>query len=274
MRARYGHPSMNRPWGDNLHTRTLTAALSCLAAATLVGCDPATTSRQPAAPTPSIAGSAMAPSAEDDKPVERKAVANFVGMGLQSAQDKAQADGFFSLKSHDSAGRDRLQAFDRNWKVCSQNYAPGKTVPVDTELDFGTVKLEEACPAKDQKEPEVEGGKMPNLAGKSVKAARGALDSGTSITVTDATGDRIVFLESNWQVCTQSPSLVSHCAGSRSSSPRSSTRSRARSYHCGAVWSQTRSRPCHLRGRRGGRVRSVRRAGGPLRWAGRRFVSC
>lgn len=206
MWARYGHPSMNNPWGDNLHTRTLTAALSCLAAATLVGCDPATTSRQPAAPTPSIAGSATAPSAKDDKPVERKAVASFVGMGLQSAQDKAQADGFFSLKSHDSAGRDRLQAFDRNWKVCSQNYAPGKTVPVDTVLDFGTVKLEEACPAKDQKEPEVEGGKMPNLAGKSVKAARGALDSGTSITVTDATGDRIVFLESNWQVCTQSPS--------------------------------------------------------------------
>ncbi|MFI6730493.1 hypothetical protein [Streptomyces atratus] len=104
------------------------------------------------------------------------------------------------------AGRDRMQAFDRNWKVCSQNYAPGKTIPVDTKLDFGAVKLEEDCPAKDQKESEVEGGKMPNLAGKSVKTARGTLDSGTSITVTDATGDRMVLLESNWKVCTQSPS--------------------------------------------------------------------
>ncbi|MFE7394245.1 hypothetical protein [Streptomyces sp. NPDC057582] len=197
---------MNHPWGDILNTRTLIAALGCLSAVTLVGCDPATTSQQPAAPTPTITAPDTAPSAKDDKPVERKAVLNFVGMGLQSAQDKAQAEGFYLLKSHDSAGRDRLQALDRNWKVCSQNYAPGKTVPVDTELDFGTVKLEETCPAKDQKEPEVEGGKMPNLAGKSVKAARGALDSGTSITVTDATGDRMVLLESNWQVCTQSPS--------------------------------------------------------------------
>lgn len=189
-----------------MSTRTLTAALGCLAAVTLIGCDPATTSQQPAATTPSITAPETAPSTKDDKPVERKAVANFVSMGLQSAQAKAQADGFFSLKSHDSAGRHRPPAFDRNWKVCSQNYAPGKTVPVDTELDFGTVKLEEACPAKDQKEPEVEGGKMPNLAGKSVKAARAALDSRTSITVNDATGDRTVILESNWQICTQSPS--------------------------------------------------------------------
>ncbi|MFF0049749.1 hypothetical protein [Streptomyces sp. NPDC005498] len=188
-----------------MNTRTLTAALGCLAAATLVGCGPATTSQQPTAPTPSATAANTTPSAKDDKPAERKAVANFVGMGLQSAQDKAQADGFYSLRSHDSAGRNRLQAFDRNWKVCSQNYAPGKTVPVDTELDFGTVKLEESCPSKDQKEPKVEGGKMPNLAGKSLKAARGALDSGTSITVTDAAGDRMVLLESNWQVCTQSP---------------------------------------------------------------------
>ncbi|WP_329157418.1 hypothetical protein OHB49_02145 [Streptomyces sp. NBC_01717] len=189
-----------------MNTRTLTAALGCLAAVTLVGCDPATTSQQPAAPTPSVTAAETTPSAKDDKPAERKAVANFVGMGLQSAQDKAQADGFYSLRSHDSAGRDRLQAFDRNWKVCSQNYPPGRTVPVDTELDFGTVKLEESCPSKDQKEPRVEGGKMPNLVGKSLKAARGALDSGTSITVTDAAGDRMVLLESNWQVCTQSPS--------------------------------------------------------------------
>lgn len=189
-----------------MNTRTLTAALGCLAAVTLVGCDPATTSQQPAAPTPSVTATDTTPPAEDDKPAERKAVGNFVGMGLQSAQDKAQADGFYSLRSHDSAGRDRLQAFDRNWKVCSQNYASGKTVPVDTELDFGTVKLEESCPSKDQKEPKVEGGKMPSLVGKSLKAARGSLDSGTSITVTDAAGDRMVLLESNWQVCTQSPS--------------------------------------------------------------------
>lgn len=190
-----------------MNTRVLTAALGCLAAVTLVGCDPATTSsEQPATSKTAPTAADTTPAAEAEAPVERRAVANFVGMGLQSAQDKAQADGFYALTSHDSAGRDRMQALDRNWKVCSQNYAAGKTIPTDTELDFGAVKLEETCPAKDEEEPEVEGGKMPDLAGKSVKAARGALDSGTSITVTDAGEGRMVLMESNWQVCTQSPS--------------------------------------------------------------------
>ncbi len=134
-------------------------------------------------------------------------------MGLQSAQDKAQAEGFYFLTSHDSAGRDRLQALDRNWKVCSQNYAAGKSVPVDTKLDFGAVKLEETCPAVDQEEPVVEGGRMPSLSGKSVKAARRALDPGTSITVTDAAEGRMVLMESNWQVCTQSPSPGAELVG-------------------------------------------------------------
>ena len=147
---------------------------------------------------------AASPSTKAD--VEKKAVPEFVGMGLQSAQDAAQEAGFYGLASHDSLGRGRMQAFDRNWKVCSQNIKAGKAVPTDTELDFGAVKLEEACPTSDAKTPEAAGGKMPSLTGKSVKAARGALDSGTSITTTDATGDRMVLLESNWQVCTQSPS--------------------------------------------------------------------
>ncbi|MFI7364221.1 hypothetical protein ACIBO4_19000 [Streptomyces sp. NPDC050149] len=190
-----------------MSTRTLATTLGCLAVLTLVGCDPATPAAESSdTPTATATTADPAPSPKSDKPVERKAVANFVGMGLQSAQDKAQADGFYLLKSHDSAGRDRMQALDRNWKVCSQNYAAGKTIPTDTELDFGAVKLEETCPPKDRPEPKAEGGEMPNLEGKSVKAARGALDSGTSISVTDAGEDRMVLMESNWQVCTQSPS--------------------------------------------------------------------
>ncbi|MFG3136147.1 hypothetical protein ACGFZA_07975 [Streptomyces sp. NPDC048211] len=193
--------------GDTMRTRTLAAVLGCLAVVTLTACDPATPAAPTATPTLAATTAEPAPSAKkSDEPAETGTVANFVGMGLQSAQDKAQADGFYLLKSHDSSGRDRMQAFDRNWKVCSQNYAARKTIPTDTELDFGAVKLEETCPATDQKAPEVEGGKMPSLAGKSVKAARGALDSGTSISVTDASEDRMVLMESNWQVCTQSPS--------------------------------------------------------------------
>lgn len=173
---------------------------------------PAVTKTVTAQPTESVADTA------DDKPAKEKesadptaakskAMPDFVGMGLQSAQDTAQAAGFSVLTSHDSAGRDRLQAFDRNWKVCSQNHKAGKTIPLDTELDFGTVKLEESCPASDQKAPAKAGGTMPDFVGKSVNTARGALDSGTSITVTDAgADDRMVLLESNWKVCTQSPS--------------------------------------------------------------------
>lgn len=139
-------------------------------------------------------------------PAEKATVPNFVGMGLQSAQDKAQDEGFYDLTSHDSLGRGRLQAFDRNWQVCTQNIKAGTSTPTDTELDFGAVKLEEDCPAKDQAEPSAAGGKMPDFAGKSVKAARAALDSSTSLTVRDASGeDRIVFVESNWKVCTQTP---------------------------------------------------------------------
>ncbi|MGY1579387.1 PASTA domain-containing protein [Streptomyces sp. MN13] len=155
------------------------------------------------------AEAADAEPADDDKRAaddEKATVPDFVGMGLQSAQDKAQELGFYSLTSHDALGRDRMQAFDRNWKVCSQNVKSGTSASTGTELDFGAVKLEENCPAKDEKPPSAAGGKMPDFTGKSVKAARGALDSGTSLTVEDASPEgRWVLVESNWQVCTQKP---------------------------------------------------------------------
>ncbi|QFZ72936.1 hypothetical protein GFH48_06350 [Streptomyces fagopyri] len=99
-------------------------------------------------------------------------------MGLQSAQDAAQEQGFYSLKSHDSLGRDRMQILDRDWKVCSQNV----------------------------KAPSTAGGKIPDFTGKSVKAARAALDPGTSFTVKDASdARRWILVESNWKVRAQSP---------------------------------------------------------------------
>ncbi|CAL9653468.1 hypothetical protein SUDANB140_06709 [Streptomyces sp. enrichment culture] len=138
---------------------------------------------------------------------KKTTVPDFVGMGLQSAQDKAQEAGFHSLTSHDALGRERMQAFDRNWQVCSQNVEAGSSRPTDVGLDFGAVKLEEDCPAKDEKPPAVEGGRMPDFAGKAVKAARSALDSGVSLTVEDALpDDRWVLIESNWKVCAQEPS--------------------------------------------------------------------
>ncbi|MFJ4032990.1 hypothetical protein [Streptomyces griseoluteus] len=128
------------------------------------------------------------------------------GKGLQSAQDQAQAAGFYALSSHDASGRGRMQAFDRNWKVCSQAPKTGE-YSTDTTVDFATVKLEETCPAEDEgAQPQAAGSTMPDFTGKSVNVAREALDSSTSITIKDASGqDRLILIESNWQVCSQEP---------------------------------------------------------------------
>nr|WP_254705928.1 hypothetical protein [Streptomyces vilmorinianum] len=155
---------------------------------------------------PAVTATTSAPSAKPSKKAETGRLPNFVGKGLQYAQDEAQSLGFYSLRSHDALGRGRNQAFDRNWKICSQTPSPG-THKTDVTIDFGAVKLEETCPRTDMgAEPEAEaGGTMPNFAGKSVKVARAALPSNASITVTDAAEDRMVLMESNWRVCTQDP---------------------------------------------------------------------
>ncbi|WP_234312112.1 PASTA domain-containing protein [Streptomyces griseus] len=189
-----------------MRTRIISAALLCTATVGIVACQPTDTAKPSGVASPSAtAATSSAPA--DAKPAAKKAnVPNFVGMGLQSAQDKAQELGFYGLTSHDALGRDRMQAFDRNWKVCNQNPAAGKSVSTDTTLDFGAVKLEETCPARDEKPPAATSGKMPDFKGKAVKVARAALDSSTSITVKDASAeDRMVLVESNWQVCSQTP---------------------------------------------------------------------
>lgn len=192
-----------------MRTRIITAAVLCAAVGGLVACQPVDESKPTDVGAPSATAAvpeSSAPAGDGKSGAEKATVPDFVGMGLQSAQDKAQEVGFFGLVSHDALGRDRMQAFDRNWKVCNQNVKAGTAVSTDTELDFGAVKLEETCPAKEEKAPSAEGGKMPDFKGKSVKVARAALDSGTSLTVKDASAEgRFVLLESNWKVCTQDP---------------------------------------------------------------------
>jgi len=69
---------------------------------------------------------------------------DFTGQGLQEAQDGAQAAGFYVLTSSDATGADRMQIFDRSWKVCSQTPAAGEH-PTSTTVNFDTVKLGENC---------------------------------------------------------------------------------------------------------------------------------
>jgi len=74
---------------------------------------------------------------------------NEVGKVLQDAQDDIQrvsGDPVFFSHSEDATGQDRFQVIDSNWKVCSQNVAPGTTVPFDAHVVFSVVKLDENCP--------------------------------------------------------------------------------------------------------------------------------
>ncbi|MDF3300142.1 PASTA domain-containing protein [Streptomyces tropicalis] len=188
----------------NRKTLACTAAIITLALAT--ACQPTQTTGNSGS---SAAASSSSSSAGDNSngSTAKKTVPNFVGMGLQSAQDAAQEANFYNLTSHDSLGRDRMQILDRDWKVCTQSPKAGTSASTDVQLDFGAVKLAESCPAHDQAAPSAAGGSMPDFHGKSVRAARAALDSGTSITVNDASGTgRLVLIESNWQVCSQTPS--------------------------------------------------------------------
>jgi beta-lactam-binding protein with PASTA domain len=150
------------------------------------------------------AGVSQSPSPAD------RTMPDFVGKGLQTAQDDAQAAGFADLSSHDASGRGRLQILDRDWKVCSQAPAAGSTASSGSRIDFGVVKLDETCPATDQgaqsPSPISEGQAMPDLTGKGLKVAVAALPSGTSIRARDISGrHRLVIIETDWTVCSQDP---------------------------------------------------------------------
>lgn len=185
-----------------MHARTIAAALAAAALLTLTACEGDTGGGSSKSDAVQGAGN----EADTAKKAASGTLPNMVGKGLQSAQDDAQEAGFRNLTSHDALGRGRMQAFDRNWKVCVQTPKAGRHAK-DTKVDLGAVKLEETCPTKDEgAAPEAAGPTMPDFQGKSVKAARQVLDSATSITVNDASGqDRIVFMESNWRICSQEP---------------------------------------------------------------------
>lgn len=139
---------------------TLAVTAGCLLA--LTGCsDPLTSeptpdgkplSSPPAAPSSAPVSSKPAAQATTPPPAApapapaKAAVPNGVGQVLQTAQDNAQAAGFFLLGSTDALGRSRMQVLDRNWKVCSQAPAAGTRAATDTKIVFNTVKLEETCP--------------------------------------------------------------------------------------------------------------------------------
>jgi hypothetical protein len=88
-------------------------------------------------------------STEDPPGPDQWTMPNLVGSGLQQAQDQIQnltGGKLLITSSHDATGQDRTQVMDDNWKVCTQNVAPGATITTDTRIDFGAVKVDETCP--------------------------------------------------------------------------------------------------------------------------------
>ena len=91
-----------------------------------------------------------APPATSTSPlIQHWAMPNLVGSGLQDAQDAIQkltGNEIFFSASHDVTGKGRHQVLDRDWKVCNQNIAAGSRIQAGVKIDFGVVKLAEACP--------------------------------------------------------------------------------------------------------------------------------
>lgn len=139
-----------------------------------------------------------------------KAVPDFVGKGLLTAEDDAKAAGFGNVTGHDASGRGRVQILDQDWKVCFQAPAAGTVASTRRKLDFGVVKLGEACPATDEgaRSPAAapEGQPMPDLAGRSLNVAIASLPSSTSIVARDVSGrHRVIIVQSDWKICSQRP---------------------------------------------------------------------
>lgn len=197
-------------------TTTITGIAAVLLA--LTACNPndtptASSSAGAGSNAPSVGATTTGDTPASKTPAPKATVPNLIRKGLQTAQDTSQAAGFYNLTSHDSLGRDRMQILDRDWQVCFQKPAAGASVDVDTKLDFGAVKLTEQCPKSDEKPPAKTGSTMPNFIGKGLGAARSSLPGSASITATDAGGDRVIILESNWKICTQAPRAGTPYAG-------------------------------------------------------------
>lgn len=69
-----------------------------------------------------------------------------VGMVLQDAQDLLQAQGSYLMDQADASGEGRMQFFDSNWRVCSQEPSAGSSLSSMDTVTLGSVKLDESCP--------------------------------------------------------------------------------------------------------------------------------
>jgi hypothetical protein len=178
------------------------AACAATTATMLVGCGSGglstpNTSRPTGAAEPSSSGSATTPGRL--LPDER-------GKGLSYAVGVIQSAGFAHFSTHDASGRARAQVLYQNWKVCFQTPASGRH-PTTTRVDLGVVPLAESCPAADRGLITATAGSvMPDLRGRSVRYADDVLGERASVSFKHLNGSTAyVLIDSNWEVCKQTP---------------------------------------------------------------------
>ncbi|MEV5012492.1 hypothetical protein [Streptomyces sp. NPDC055692] len=117
------------------------------------------TADTPTSPTPSMAG--------EPTPKPRPQAADYRGLRLDKARDKAEAAGF-GVDDHNTSDDDKRIMMRSNWTVCFQK--TGWTSSGTKTIDFGAVQTGAPC-------PEADGGaipwpKMPDLVWKTWKTAQ------------------------------------------------------------------------------------------------------
>ncbi|SCK55671.1 PASTA domain-containing protein [Streptomyces sp. ScaeMP-e48] len=128
---------------------------------------------------------------------------SFVGQNLKTAKAAAYDAGYNAL-SHDASDNDSGQWDDDNWKVCFQTAAVKRVGTMPT-LDFGVVRNEAPCPAKDG-EP-IPYPKMPKVVGQSFAKASATLNplAFQAIEADSTYTDVTLPAAGDWTVCFQEP---------------------------------------------------------------------
>lgn len=119
--------------------------------------EPTATDLSPTQPSP--AGIPDSGSGQPSNPVADQLPANItpsepatplmpsvVGMVLQDAQDLLQSQGSYLMDQVDASGAGRIQFFDTNWRVCSQEPSAGLPLSSVDIVTLRSVKRDESCP--------------------------------------------------------------------------------------------------------------------------------
>jgi hypothetical protein len=129
---------------------------------------------------------------------------SFVGHNLKTAKAAAYDAGYNAI-SHDASDDDAGQRNNDHWKVCFQTAAAKKVGTMPT-LDFGVVRNEWPCPAKDG-EP-IPYPKMPKVVGQTFAKASATLKPLVFKTIKADSAYTDVTLPAtvdDWTVCFQEP---------------------------------------------------------------------